>query len=109
VLYLRRLTQHRAQRPGKCVIGDRLSAVPLTPDPGLVEFDENGERHFWHLLDPYGVISLGQFGSRGIPYTRVGGCLLWPARQCLITNKPFCSVIGPCMAAARLKGLDIYR
>ncbi len=60
----------------KCLIYDLTTGTwhrgPDTPH------SQAGLGTYW---TPYGIISLGQFGSGGIPSTRVGGWLLRPARQ----------------------------
>jgi len=60
----------------KCLIYDLTAGTwhrgPSTPH------SQGGIGTYW---TPYGVISLGQFGSGGIQSTRVGGWLLRPARH----------------------------
>lgn len=60
----------------KCLIYDLATDTwhrgPATPH------SQGGLGTYW---TPYGVVSLGQFWSRGIPSSRVGGWLLRPARD----------------------------
>jgi hypothetical protein len=60
----------------KCLIYD-LTTRTWHRGPGHTAFAGRCR----HLLDAYGVISLGQFGSDGIQSTRIGGWLLRPARH----------------------------